>query len=308
MHTLKVFLFGKFHLQIGEQTLNSFDARKGQELFCYLLLHKDRSHAREVLADILWEDSSTAQSKSYLRKALWQLQVILDKFVEPDKSDVLLVEPNYIQINPEGILWLDISICERAFNLVQGIRGQDLNDQQAEMVREAVDLYCGDLLEGWYQSWCLYERERFQYIYLALLDKLMNYCEARHQYEAGIAYGMAALRYDPAREHTHRRLMRLKYLTGDRTAALRQYKQCLATLDEELGVAPTQQTLALVERIQADTLDSLNPVPSEMPAAKIPSLPTILSHLENIYDCLEHTQYQIKADIQTIKQMINNHG
>jgi len=40
-------------------------------------------------------------------------------------------------------------------------------------LQEAVRLSYADLLEGWYQDWCLYERERLQNIYLLILDKLM---------------------------------------------------------------------------------------------------------------------------------------
>ena len=38
-----------------------------------------------------------------------------------------------------------------------------------------------------------------------------------------LAYGARILHCDRARERTHRRLMRLHFLAGDRTAALRQY-------------------------------------------------------------------------------------
>jgi hypothetical protein len=40
----------------------------------------------------------------------------------------------------------------------------DLNEAQAQLLKDAVNLYCGDLLEGWYQDWCLFERERLQSI------------------------------------------------------------------------------------------------------------------------------------------------
>lgn len=101
-----------------------------------------------------------------------------------------------------------------------------------QVIQNAVQLYQGPLLEGWYQDWCLYERERLQSMYLAMLDELMGYCEVRHDYETGLLYGMGIMSYDWARERTHRRLMRLHYLNGDRAAALRQYEQCAVALKE----------------------------------------------------------------------------
>ncbi|MCI0647797.1 MAG: bacterial transcriptional activator domain-containing protein [Chloroflexi bacterium] len=130
-----------------------------------------------------------------------------------------------------------------------------LDRQQADLLEEATELYRGELLEGWYQDWCLFERERFQYMFLGMLDKLMGYCEGLRAYEEGIAYGMQILRRDQAREHTHRRLMRLHFLSGNRTEALRQFHRCAAILMDELGVQPADETHQLYQQIQENRLD-----------------------------------------------------
>ena len=127
---------------------------------------------------------------------------------------------------------------EQAFNLTRGTPGRQLDAQNVQILQNAVELYRGDLLEGWYQDWCLFERERLQNMYLTMLDKLIDYSEANELYEAGLAYGAHILRHDRARERTHRRLMRLHYLARDRTEALRQYERCVSSLDKELGVEP----------------------------------------------------------------------
>lgn len=299
MSVLRIFLLGKFHMQCGERGLAGLEARKAQELFCYLLLYRNRPHPREILADLLWGDTTTAQSKKYLRKVLWQLQSALNTPADPGRS-VLLVEPDWVQLNSEADLWLDVAVFERAFALVQEVPGKDLDGQQAQTLRSAVDLYQGDLLEGWYLDWCLYERERLQHMYLAMLDKLMSYCESHHEYETGLAHGMRALRYDPARERTHRRLMRLEYLAGHRTAALRQYQRCVAALDAELGVRPTQRTVQLYEQIRADRLNGTVPEPAEAGLSAHPPLPEVLSRLQQLQVTLNNIQHQVQQDIQAV--------
>jgi DNA-binding SARP family transcriptional activator len=47
--------------------------------------------------------------------------------------------------------------------------------------------------------------------------------------------------------------MRAYYMAGDRTMALRQYERCAAALAEELGVAPSTQTLMLYEQRKTDS-------------------------------------------------------
>lgn len=302
MSVLRIALFGKLHAQWDQQPLVGVDAHKVQELFCYLLLYRDRPHHRETLADLLWNDHSTTQSRKHLRQTLWQLQAALDS--QPHDRHILLVEPDWVQINPEADLWLDVAVFERAFALAQGAPGQRLDPQCAQALQDAVKLYRGDLLEGWYQDWCLYERERLQNMYLAMLDKLLGYCEACREYEMGQAYGACILRYDRARERTHRRLMRLQYLAGDRTAALRQYEYCVATLAEELGVKPAKRTVALYELIRADQLNAWTGASPSLEAT-IALLPEVLVHLKELCLALANIQHQIEQYMQDVERTLS---
>lgn len=309
MSTLKIYLFGKFCVRRDEQVLDGFDARKVQELFCYLLLHRDHSLPRETLANLLWPDTTTAQSKKSLRQVLWQLQSALGSQNERVNERVLLVEPDWVQLNTEANLWLDVAVFERAFNLVQKTPGQELDDAKAQLLEDTVQLYQGSLLEGWYQDWCLLERERLQGIYLAMLDKLMSYCEARHDYETSVLYGMRIMCYDRARERTHRRLMRLYYLLGDRAEALRQYERCAAALEEELGVNTSKSTVAIYRQIQADQLDVPTSTLVDVDiAGDLPASPLleILSHLAHLQRSLADLQNQVEKGIEMVKIVLQN--
>jgi len=250
-----IYLFGKFEVKWAEQILTSLESGKVQELFCYLLLYREHPHSREALADLLWGDKANAQVKKCLRQTLWRLQASLKAQLELSNCCLLLVEPDWIQLNPATDLWLDVAEFETAYEAMQGIPAEALKPRHLQTLAGAVALYRGDLLEGWYQDWCLVERERLLNIHLALLDKLMAYCELNQEYQAGLTFGARILSYDRAFEHNHRRLMRLHYRAGYRIKALRQYERCAAILDEELGVKPSRQTLALYEQIKADHLE-----------------------------------------------------
>jgi len=306
MSRLSIQLFGKFCVRRNEQVLEDFDARKVQELFCYLLLHRDHSLPRETLASLLWPDTTTIQSKKNLRQALWQLQSALGSQTEPNNERVLLVDPEWVQLNAEADIWLDVALFEQTYHLVQRVPGQELESQAAQKLLEAVQLYQGALLEGWYQDWCLLERERLQSLYLAMLDKLMSYYEGQLDYETSVLYGMRIMCYDRGRERTHQRLMRLYYLLGDRAEALRQYERCAAALDEELGVQPSKSTVALYKQIQADQLDepkSHMALRETDPSIKVvtPSLLEVLGTLTRLQETLADLQGEIQQSIQQVE-------
>ena len=70
METIRISMFGKLRVQQGGTDLCGFEARKVQELLCYLLLHRSQMHHRERLATLFWENQTTANSRKYLRQAL----------------------------------------------------------------------------------------------------------------------------------------------------------------------------------------------------------------------------------------------
>jgi DNA-binding SARP family transcriptional activator len=69
MSEIKIFLFGKLCIEADGLLIQKFETHKAEELLLYLLLHPGQPHARERLADLLWGEISSEQSKSYLRKA-----------------------------------------------------------------------------------------------------------------------------------------------------------------------------------------------------------------------------------------------
>jgi DNA-binding SARP family transcriptional activator len=290
MSALSVRLFGTFTVQRQRQDLQTLQAGKPKELFCYLLLHRNKPHPRELLAAVFWPDCTTAQSRKYLRQTLWQLQQAMPVSLDTGSGRVLLSD----------------SELENAFTPVRLLAGEELDETHADALRSAVGLYCGDLLEGWYQDWCLYERERLQNIYFTALEKLMAYCEFHHDYDSGVAHGESILRHDRARERTHAKLMRLHYLMGDRAGAVRQFQRCVSALREELDVAPAKRTVELYEQIRTDQLESpiVPPTTFSLQPTSDPSVPLLVRHLQRIRSLLLHLSQCVKEDIDVVNQAL----
>jgi DNA-binding SARP family transcriptional activator len=309
MAELSVQLFGKILISRDHHEVVNIDSHKALELFCYLLLNRDRPHHRETLAELLWGDCSNARSKKYLRQTLWQLQAAINTQENDGDMPVVLADPDWVQINRAAELHLDVALLEEAFRQVQAVRGVVLEVQSVNMVRKAVDGYKGDLLEGWYQDWCIFERERCQIINLALLDKLVSHYEERGNFGIGLEYGTRMLRFDRARERTHRRLMRLFYLTGDRTAALRQFDRCVSALREELGVGPSRSTVVLYKCIQADDLGGDPAVnlaeTGHLPESAKSPLVDVLNRLNQLRSMLTDAQRTVQEDIQEVERVLH---
>ena len=299
MSSLKATLFGKLNIQQGGLEIEGIQARKVQELLSYLLVFRNHPQPRELLSEILWSNQSLGNSRKYLRQTLWRLQSALK--MGADSPDLKLrIDNDWIQINISGNFWLDIAEFEKVFNLVRGKNAQELSAQDLELLEYAADLYKGDLLESWYPDWCIFERERFQTMYLMLLDKLVQYCELHQKYETGLIYGMEILRHDHAYERTHRQLMRLYVMTGNRTQALHQYARCVTALRHEVDVEPSEKTKQLYEQIRLDQFRPLLTAVENIVPPKVESvteLNSFLNRLAQLTETLRMMESRVQQEI-----------
>ena len=306
MASIKVSLFGKFNILFSNNSSYSIRARKVQELFVYLLMFRKQPQPRESLSEALWTDQNITQSRRNLRQTLWHLQSTLKKAQSSSMLD-LLIEDGCVHIRLTTGFWLDIAEFEQIFDLVNHKHVRELGVEDFKAARYAVDLYKGDLLEGWYQDWCIFERERFQMMYLMLLDKLVQYCEIHHEYDAGLAYGWQILRQDHAYERAHRQLMRLYALSGDRTQALNQYQRCFNALQVELGIEPSSMTMQLYEQIRTDTF--VAPLFSRKTRRStnyevIPTIEGLLDRLQQFSSKLKTIESEVQQDIDILEQIL----
>ena len=305
----RIHLFGRFRVEYGDESVEGLGTFKVQELLSYLLIHRNRPRPREALAALLWGDMPTDKARKHLRQALWHLQTALKSRNAAAVDQILIVEDHWVQLNTRAEIWLDVALLEETFAALKDKPGWALTAGEKDQLQAAVQVYEGDLLEGSYQDWCLFERERLQNIYLAMLYKLMRYCEAHNEYEAGQIFGTRILNYDRASERTHQRLMQLQYMAGDRTAALRQYERCVTALDEDLGVKPDKRTVALYEKIRSgepelpSNLSQLAP-DSTMPTASM--LTSIIGRLEDLELTLVDMRRNVRQDIRDIEMVLHN--
>lgn len=303
---LSVRLFGRFSVHSGGAQLDQLPSGKPVELFCYLLLRRDRPHSREVLASLLWGDCTTSQSKKYLRQALWQIKEIVGRGGQA--APVLLIDRDSVRFNGQSDVWVDVAAFEEACLQLQDVPRAAVTNEQAHVLKAAVAIYRGDLLEGWYQDWCLFERERLQNLYLLMLDKLMAYCEDHQQYEAGLEFGERILRLDRAHERTYQEMMRLHHLAGDRAGALRLYQRCAAALQEELSVTPGRHTVEILEQIRGDCVPLSPSVVakkerSEKQEAE-PAATGTRAYLRQLLSVLNDAQSRIEKELHAVDQVV----
>src|ERR1051326_4705033 len=67
-------MLGDLRVEGVERVLTRFQTRKTAALLAYLAYHRDRSHPREILCDVLWRDDAPDAARNKLRVALSYLR------------------------------------------------------------------------------------------------------------------------------------------------------------------------------------------------------------------------------------------
>jgi predicted ATPase/Tfp pilus assembly protein PilF len=148
-----------------------------------------------------------------------------------------------------------------------------------DALEEAVELYRGDLLEGLYvegaqefEEWLVTEREHYRGRAAAAFDRLVQLREARGDLARALHFARRLLSLDRWREESHRAVIRLLALSGQRGAALSQFESCRRVLAEELQCEPSEETLALRDEIlsASRTPSTAGAMPAKAPSSFVP--------------------------------------
>jgi len=291
-------LFGTGSARYREQLLDGFPTQQTYLLLCYLLLNRHYPLNREVLASVFWGDHTTADSRKLLSKALWRLRRAL-KAVNLPAEKYLAITPDSISFLSSTEYWLDVEVFEDIVSRYQSVSGKKLLPHQAAELEEAVALYSGDLLEGVYLDWVISERERLGLLYQNALLQLMDYHESNGAYKRALTYGRLLLNRDEIYENIHRKMMRLYWLSGQRSAALAQYKQCRQILQKEFNAPPAPETEALYRQIQRNQPDApASPAPSPLPLADLTNAIEKLASLKK-------TVEEATAEMRRIERLVS---
>lgn len=304
---LQICLFGPFELTYGQYRLDSELSTKAKELCSYLVINRDCIHSREKLATLLWpENYPASNTKAYLRKALWQLQQRLYMKKDLERESFFHVTSEWIQFTGGNKFIIDIDVFKSAYDCTRGYQGRSLSAQQVNCIKNAVELYQGDLLENWYLDWCEFERDRLQNMYLIMLDKLLAHCITIKDVEEGFEYGTRSLKIDCARESTYRKLMQLYYLAGNRIKGLRIYEQCEEVLRDELDIEPSPETQKLCHKIRMGKV--IRPVQSvfSVPNGEEISVRERLEKIRQLQEIHADIQWKIRQNINAVEKALKN--
>jgi len=249
----RIYLLGSFQLLSGSPADGAtleLHSTKLQVLLAFLTVHRNQRLERCKLGRLLWPHADDSSARRNLREYLYRARQLLAGFLPG--AEALEADEDFVAFAPPPDCWIDVAEFERLTRLARDATTR-LPDA-IPLLRQANDLYRGDLLASFYDDWVLPERERLRALLIENLAQLGQALYAVGETVEAMLNLHRLLEYDPLQEEAHRRLMEWYAAGGDRAKALHQYELCRQLLADELSATPmpeTQQLYAAIRRSPA---------------------------------------------------------
>ena len=251
MSTLKLLLFGPPRVEFNGEPVN-ITLRKALALLVYLGVTR-QSHSRDALATMFWPNDSQSKARGNLRRALSRLNTVLDE-------NQLDVTREVVSINSRAKASIDIDSFHNCLGecLAHGHPPEEPCPDCLPLLEEAAAWYTNDFMYGFslpdcpaFDDWQFFQGDDLRRALANTLEHLVNGFGSAGDFTSALPYATRWVALDPLHEPAQAKLMELYALTGQHSAAMRQYQKCAQVLSEELGIPPGDEITTLYKAILA---------------------------------------------------------
>jgi DNA-binding SARP family transcriptional activator len=228
---LEVRVLGQFDVRLNNNPVD-IPSRPAQSLLAHLILTAGTPHRREQLAGLLWPDATEANARSNLRHTLWRIRKALGT-ESNTKREYLVADELVIAFDSEADYWLDAALLAEKLAETATLDG----------LITSVSTYGGELLPGFYEEWVILERERLKAAFERKMQKLLDGLVEGQRWPEVLEWGERWIALGHLPEPAYRALMYAHSGLGDLSSVAAVFRRCSESLQRELGVGPSEQTL-----------------------------------------------------------------
>src|SRR5262245_1440226 len=251
---LSIGLLGALTIRVDDQRIRAEFGSAGRRLTAYLAHYSGRPHRRERLIDLFWAGLEPNRARSALNTALWRLRKVIAAEPRSKGGRTLVTLGNEIVL--ERADWLSIDTHSFDASVKSALRSAagEAGAPSTAPLADAIGRYSGPFLEGEDEDWILVERERLHSLYVRAAHELARVYAQLSRYDEAVEVLRGVLASDPFRETTHRQLMVMLVLNGQRAEALHSHERWRKMMWRELGICPMPRTVELMALVRSDRI------------------------------------------------------
>ena len=210
---------------------------KAQELFAYLLHHRNRVVGRSVLLELLWPDLEEEKATKQLYTTIYFIRQTLKQY----GMDTISIQSGDLEAGYRlelGEARIDTEEWERDL-----MRLDALDENTVEAYEQVLNKYQGRYLASYDYIWAEHERERLRLLWLYNMRKLSDFYEQQGDIRKSIQICRTIQRSLPEEEETYLALMKLCDAIDDKIGVEEQYLLLKMKVERELEIPISPEVL-----------------------------------------------------------------
>ncbi|MDU4696559.1 MAG: response regulator [Paenibacillus sp.] len=233
--------FGGFEISKNQQSPIRFPTAKAEELFAYMLVHRNTTISKWTICDRLWPDILSPDNVKH------KLHVTMHRMKKTLQEGGIKVRITSLK----GYYRLECEETCDYFQFEQAVASElKAARGDSDALMKALGLYKGPLFANRDYPWCEEERERMARLFAGASKRLAKgYLETK-QYPLAAEVLLSLVSYDPLDEEAHEMLLRIYQELQDRPSFLAHYEKVIKIFREELGTAPNETLRNLAENFR----------------------------------------------------------
>lgn len=263
---LSMTTFGMLSFKLRGETIpeTGWVRKKSKLILAYLLSEPNKALSKDKMIDEFFQDVPAENVDAVYHNTLSNMRTALkvkhefsdeaegkkDKGKEPSykwSPQLLLYEDKTLRWNPDFYYSSDCIKFDKLYN--SAFSSATNENDKIKFSKQAADLYQGEFLPGYYESWCEEKRQDYSNMFIKLCFGLISLLEKKKSFSEIAKYAGKILKFDKLNEDAYVSLIEAYSEMGEINTAKDTFSLMLKNFDEELGEKPDKSVLERINKI-----------------------------------------------------------
>ena len=262
---IRMYTFGRLEFVLRGEPIpeTKWTRKKSKLILAYLLAEPNRVLTKDKIVDEFLQDTPPEKADAVYHNTLSNMRAALKVEygfqIKPGKKsgknkasndwnpNLLLYESKTLRWNTDFYYWSDCAEFEKLYN--SAMSSGVTTNQKINYCIQAAELYKGDFLQGYYESWCEEMRQNYSNMFIKLCVELIKNFKEKNSFSEVIKYAEKILKIDKLNDDAYIEMIETYTRLGETNMAKEKFSLMLKVYDEELGEKPDKSVLDTINKI-----------------------------------------------------------
>jgi len=240
--------------------------KKSKLLLVYLLINQGIRIQKDKVLGIFFAELSPESADNIFHQAITNIRNVLKPPATVKQTDdskakrvkksaaaessvsYIVYEDKILHMSTGFDYYVDVLEFNRLAALVKSPETE--SSMKAEYAKQAISIYRGEFLPGYYDEWIEELRSILEHKYIETCEELIAILEKKKNFEELIEYSEKLLQADKLHEQAFYMLILAYSAIGNITMAKKKLSQLIKTYDEEYGEKPPKDLMSKIMNIE----------------------------------------------------------